>query len=132
VLKGQNFLFLFMSPMCVEATHDKIYLYKIINKYYIDNKDDALTFARATMLVDIITELDHGLVMYNSSTRRWCFDLYINEYIFFIKLFHLLYLNRKPPLHDFSQHTSMPHHQPTTSPNSLDLILIFLLRKPPT
>jgi hypothetical protein len=37
-----------MSPMCVEATHDKIYLYKIINKYYIDNKDDALAF---TMLV---------------------------------------------------------------------------------
>jgi hypothetical protein len=49
-----------------------------------------------------------------------------------IKLSHVLYLNRKPSLHDFSQHASMPHHQPTTSPNSLDLILIFLLRKPPT
>jgi hypothetical protein len=40
-----------MSLMSVEETHDKIYLYKIINKYYIDNKDDALAFARATMLV---------------------------------------------------------------------------------
>jgi hypothetical protein len=29
----------------------KIYLYNIINKYYIDYKYDALAFARATMLV---------------------------------------------------------------------------------
>jgi hypothetical protein len=44
-----------MSLIGVKETHNKIYLYMKIDKYliyFIDNKDDALAFARATRLVD--------------------------------------------------------------------------------
>jgi hypothetical protein len=58
----------------------KIYLYNIINKYYIDYKYDALAFARATIersyrapcVVLVINDNPYGLMVALSYMCRTC------------------------------------------------------------